>query len=111
MSTRRLTWIWLAVLGAPVAWAASLFLMSWLTRPVCAGSSYALVSGVGALCVALAVGSGLLAFGIMRSGSGSPTMSSMEAFLLRLAMGMSALFTLVIGLSMVPIAILTPCPV
>ena len=110
VSTRRLTYIWIAVLGAPIAWAASLLLMSWLTRPVCAGVSQALLTGVGASCVALAIGAGLLAWGVARRGSESPAGSALESFLLRIAMWMSALFTLVIALSMAPIAVLTPCP-
>ncbi|HEU4626639.1 MAG TPA: hypothetical protein VFS52_17895 [Steroidobacteraceae bacterium] len=107
----RFLWlIWSAVLLAPIAWSVSLVVMFWLTNPVCQGTSRTLIFAVGGACIVLAIVSGLLA---RRGLSKVPSddADDFRTFLLRLAAWSSALFALVIALSIVPVTLLTPCPV
>ncbi|HVY83290.1 MAG TPA: hypothetical protein VG994_20050 [Steroidobacteraceae bacterium] len=107
----RFLWlIWSAVLLAPIAWSISLVVMFWLTDPVCQGASRTLIFAVGGACIVLAIVSGLLARGGLSRVPGDEA-DDFRRFLLHLALWSSALFALVIALSIVPVALLTPCPV
>ena len=104
---RALLLIWTAVLVAPIAWSISLIAMFWLTNPACLDGNRVPIVGTGVVCVLLAIGSGLLAFhGSRRYADAAQS----GRFLLALAQGSSAIFALVIALSLVPVAMLTPCP-
>jgi hypothetical protein len=106
----RFLWlIWIAVLLAPTAWAASLGSMFWLTDPVCQGASHGVIFATGGGCFVLAlVSCGLARIGLRRE-LGSEA-DDFRTFLLRLATWSSAIFALVIALSIVPVTLLTPCP-
>jgi hypothetical protein len=108
-----LVWVWLAVLASPIAWAASLVSMFWLTHPVCQGLSRSVLTLAGVGCALVAVGGALSARSALRRASACSAESSDDVcvFLLRLALWSSLIFALVIGLSLVPTALLTPCPV
>jgi F0F1-type ATP synthase membrane subunit c/vacuolar-type H+-ATPase subunit K len=107
----RFLWlIWTSVLLAPLAWSASLVGMFWLTDPVCQGASRTMIVAIGGACVVLAIVSSLLAQRSLRRVAAHES-SDFRTFLLRLAVGSSAIFALVIALSLVPVAMLTPCPV
>jgi hypothetical protein len=107
----RFLWlIWIAVLLAPTAWAFSLGAMFWLTDPVCKGVTRSVIFVTGGICLALAIVSCLLArHGLRRELGGEA--DDFRTFLLRLAAWTSAIFALVIALSIVPVTLLTPCPV
>jgi len=63
------------------------------------------------VCALLAIGAGVLAsVWLVRTGS-PPERAGVAPFMQRMAIGASAMFALVILLSMVPIALLTPCRV
>jgi hypothetical protein len=103
--------IWVALLGAPLAWSLSLGTMFWLTHPVCQGMTHAAILIAGATCALLAAAAGFLARYMLGYAGQTATMTQSGPFLLRIAVGASAIFTLVIVLSLVPLALLTPCPV
>jgi hypothetical protein len=109
--SRLLLLVWTAVLGAPFAWAASLGAMFWLTHPVCQGMTHTAIVAVGSTCAVLAAGAGALAHYLLRHSGATAAIPGSGAFLLKVALGSSPMFALVILLSMVPIAMLTPCPV
>jgi hypothetical protein len=108
---RVLFLLWIALLGAPTAWSLSLGTMFWLTHPVCQGMTHAAILIAGVICALLAAGCGVLAHYMLRGACETAAMPDSGPFLLRMAMGASAIFTLVIVLSLVPLAMLTPCPV
>ncbi len=103
------------VLAPPLAWALSLIAMSWLTHPVCEGRPHGLITAAGIVCLLIAAVAGVLARRKLISGTGPDQGSAAEAevavFLHRMALWLSVMFAAVILLSLVPIAILTPCPV
>jgi hypothetical protein len=110
---RVLVFIWLTVLGSPIAWAASLVTMFWLTHPVCQGLPRSALVASGVVCALVAL-AGAIAAG--RALKRAPTRSAEDAddvavFLLRLALWGGLMFALVITLSLVPTTLLTPCPV
>ena len=106
----RFLWlIWIAVLLAPTAWAVSLAAMFWLTNPVCQGARHGVIFTTGGACLLLAlVSCGLALRGLRRQLGGEA--DDFRTFLLRLAAWSSAIFALVIALSIVPVTMLTPCP-
>jgi hypothetical protein len=108
---RLILLVWLAFLGAPLAWSLSLGAMFWLTHPVCQGMTRMSMLVAGSICALIAVCAGVLASYTLHRLNARLPQPDGETFLLRLALGGSAIFTLVILLSMVPVAMLTPCPV
>jgi hypothetical protein len=110
---RVLTFIWLTVLASPAAWAVSLVLMFWLTHPVCQGTSRSVLVLSGAVCAVIALGGSLAARHALARAPARATEDSDDVvvFLLRLALWSGLIFALVIGLSLVPAALLTPCRV
>jgi hypothetical protein len=108
---RRLLLLWVAVLLGPIAWFVSLNSMFWLTHPVCQGYTRSWIFIAGGVCAALAIAAGLGAWRALARRGFPPERSGVEPFMLRLAIGASAVFTLVILLSLVPGTLLTPCPV
>lgn len=108
----RLLFLWTVVLLGPVAWSTSLATMFWLTDPTCQDGMRTRIFIVGAVCAALAVAGGLLAWReSRRSGAHSRPEHSADVnrFMLDLSMGCSALFALVILVSLVPALLLSPC--
>jgi hypothetical protein len=108
---RVLLLLWIALLGAPIAWGLSLNSMFWLTHPVCQGMSHRAILIAGVICALLSAGAGVLARLMLRRAGDTQAMPGSGPFLLRMAEGASAIFTLVIVLSLVPLGLLTPCPV
>ena len=111
LEPRRILLLWAVVLLGPIAWSVSLDSMFWLTRPVCRGHSLGLLWATGSVCALIAVGAGAVASLQLARRGFPPERTGVAPFMLRVAVGASALFTLVILLSMVPIAMLTACPV
>jgi hypothetical protein len=110
-SPRSLAFIWATVLVSPFAWGASLVSMFWLTHPVCQGLSRLplVLTGAGCTIAALAA-SGVARRALKRLSGGSiEHANEVLAFLLCLARWSGLVFALVIALSLVPTAILTPC--
>jgi hypothetical protein len=111
ISARQMVLLWVAVLLGPIAWALSLALLFWFTHPVCqdmAGRAALWITGAACAAASVAAGTGA-AWALARAGF-PPESSGIAPFMMRLAVGMSAIFALVILLSMVPISMLTPCP-
>ena len=110
---RGLLFIWLAVLASPIAWGASLIAMSWLTHPVCQGLPRSVLTLCGALCTLVALAAALAAFWRLQQARmrSADDLDDVGVFLLRLAMWGGLMFALVIALSLIPTALLTPCPV
>ncbi len=110
---RFLVFIWAMVLASPLAWAASLVSMFWLTHPVCQGLSRSslILTGFGCALVALTASSA--AGRALRCSPGQWAEDGQEVavLLLQLARWSGLIFALVIVLSLVPTALLTPCPV
>ena len=103
--------LWSGVLLGPMAWSICLESLFWLTHPVCQGGDRSWLWGVGVAGLVIAAGASIVsALSLARSGF-PPERSGIAPFMMRLAIGMGAIFSLVILLSMVPIAMLTPCPV
>jgi hypothetical protein len=84
--------------------------MFWLTDPVCQGVTRAVIFATGGVCLALALVSWAFARRGLHRELGSEA-DDFRTFLLRLATWSSAIFALVIALSIVPVTLLTPCPV
>ena len=110
---RVLVFIWVTVLASPLAWATSLVTMFWLTHPVCQGLSRSVLITSGCLCALVALAGGLAAGRALKRVPSPSTDDSGDVpmFLLRLALWSGFMFALVIALSLVPTALLTPCPV
>jgi hypothetical protein len=89
----------------------SLNSMFWLTHPVCQGYGRGWIFAAGGVCAALAIGAGIGAWRTLARHGFPPERSGVEPFMLRMAIGASAIFALVILLSLVPGTLLTPCPV
>jgi hypothetical protein len=64
----------------------------------------------GAACLVIALGTFIGAMRSLARAGFPPERSGIAPFMLRMGVGASALFALVILLSMAPIALLTPCP-
>jgi hypothetical protein len=112
-TARTLVLIWFTVLASPLAWGLSLVSMFWLTHPVCQGLSRSVLILAGAICAAVSLAGAFIAAATLKRGSaqaGEPADDPL-LFLLRLAAWSGLIFALVIGLSLVPTAMLTPCPV
>lgn len=112
-AARVLVFIWVAVLASPLAWATSLVMMFWLTHPVCQGLSRSVLIASGSLCAVVALAGALAAVRALKRvpGAAVEDSSDVPVFLLRLALWSGLMFALVIALSLVPTALLTPCPV
>ena len=110
---RVLVFIWVTVLVSPLAWATSLVTMFWLTHPVCQGLPRSVLIVSGSLCALVAAASALAADRGLKRAPGRSTDDSgdVPVFLLRLARWGGWMFALVIALSLVPTALLKPCPV
>jgi hypothetical protein len=113
IAPRILLFIWLMVLGSPLAWAVSLVTMFWLTHPVCQGLSRAVLAFSGGLCGLVALAGAIAAAQVLKRvpERTSEDSGDVPVFLLRLAMWGGLMFALVIALSLVPAGLLTPCPV
>ena len=111
LSGGRMVFLWGIALSAPVAWSVMLVSLFWLTHPVCQGNSRSVMWVTGGICAVVAIGAGLFAgISLMRAGS-PPERSGIAPFMQRLAIGVSAIFSLVILVSLVPVLLLTPCRV
>ncbi len=94
----------------PTAWAISLSTLFWLTHPVCRGGPRGWLWIAGVVCLAVAALARVISgVSLARAGLSARAFGH-HPFMLRMAIGMGAIFSLVILLSMVPIGMLTPCP-
>ena len=101
--------LWSVVLLAPFTWATSLGLMFTLTEHACVSGSRISLLVTAALSVAIAAAPGAVAWGLRsRIGAGDEARERTR-FLLGLAAGGGAIFTLVTLVSAVPIFWLHAC--
>jgi len=106
---RRYGLVWSVLLLGPIAWGLSLTAMFGPTHPVCQGASRAWIYAIGAACAGVTLFGGLMGWRAMAGERASH--QGDRLFLLQMVVGASAMFALVIGLSLVPVSMLTPCPV
>jgi ABC-type spermidine/putrescine transport system permease subunit II len=103
---RALASLWIGVLSGPLAWSISLCSMFWLSREACIEGTARWVVIVGTLCTIVTVAAGIhAAVGLRRFPR-----NRLTRFMLGLAVNASAIFGLVIALSVAPVLLLTPCP-
>jgi hypothetical protein len=111
LSGRQMLLLWSGVLIGPIAWAFSLTSMFWFTHPVCQGADRTVLWVTGGTCAAVSAGACVGAAVWLARARVWRERAEIAPFMLGLGIGAGALFALVILLSMVPIAMLTPCPV
>jgi small basic protein len=99
--------LWFTILAGPIAWALSLSVMFWLTRDACVEGALGPILTVGVICALITVVAGIRAAVALVQPLGQ---MQLTRFMLGLAVAASAMFVLVIVLSIVPISMLTPCP-
>jgi hypothetical protein len=102
---RPLFRVWALLLASPIAWGTSLVMMFWLTHPVCQGHSRSTLVLTGVACAAVSLSTSILATRF------AGQLDEVSRFLARIALWGGLIFSLVIVLSLVPTAMLTPCPV
>ena len=106
---RALTARWLALLAAPVAWAAALGALFSLVDEVCVAANRSPQWAVLAAAIVLALAPVPFAWRRARTPHDGHRSSDRACFLARLAIGLSIMFALVIVLSAVPVAMLSAC--
>ena len=107
-SPRRLGRQWTALLLAPVAWAAALGILFALTEDACARGDRLSLWIVTAVCLLLALSGASLAWS-SREEPGADSGADRARFMMRAALGISAIFALVLIVMAVPILMLGAC--
>jgi hypothetical protein len=107
-SPRRLGRQWAALLLAPVAWATALAILFPLTEDACARGDRVSMWIVSTVCVVLALAGAALAWW-SRDEPGTDTGADRARFLMRVALGISTIFALVLIVTAVPILMLGAC--
>jgi hypothetical protein len=102
--------LWTCVLLPPFAWAACLGLLFVLTDQACLHGSLAWLIATGVLCIGLAAAGGVLAYRRHARTSEAHGDADYERFMLEIAIGLAAVFTLVNIVSTVPVFLLSACP-
>jgi hypothetical protein len=107
-SPGQLTRQWTALLLAPTAWAGALGTLFALTGDACVRDTRTSLWIVLAICVVLALAGGLLAWSDeVPAQEGSR--SDRARFMSRVALGLSAIFAIVLLLMAVPLLMLGSC--
>ena len=107
-SPRRLGRQWTALLLAPVAWAAALGILFALTEDACVRGERLSLWIVTTVCVLLALAGASLAWQ-GRGDYGDDGGTDRARFMMRAALGISAIFAAVLMLMAVPILMLGAC--
>jgi hypothetical protein len=107
-SPRWLVRQWTALLLAPVAWTAALGILFALTEDACARGDRRSMWIVATVCVLLALSGVTLAWST-REEPGADSGADRARFLMRVALGMSAIFAVVLIVTAVPILMLGAC--
>jgi hypothetical protein len=100
---------WLLVLLPPVAWACALPVLFALTKDACARGVREPLWSVALVCILAALAPLPIAWWRSRRIDDAHSAADRARFLLHLAVGLSAVFTLVLIMMTVPIALLDPC--
>jgi hypothetical protein len=106
---RLLTLLWVAVLLPPTAWSTMLGIQFSLVDERCVSGMRGPMPVVAMLAIALALLPGVLAWPRWRAIEVASAAAERTRFMLGLALGSSAIFTLVTMLSAVPVWFLDPC--
>ena len=101
--------LWATVLLPPFAWAAALSLLYAMTNPACLTQSRAVLIAVGLVCIGVAAAAGPLALWLAPHEDEPTETAANRRFLARLALWNSALFVLIIVMSVVPVFLLDAC--
>ena len=104
-----LTLLWVAVLLPPAAWAGMLGIQFSLVDERCVSGMRGPMPIVAILAIVLALLPGVLAWPRWRRIEVTSAAAERTRFMLGLALGASAIFTLVTMLSAVPVWFLDPC--
>lgn len=108
LSAARLARQWLVLLTPPVAWAIALGAMFSVTDESCSrGSHVALWTIVGG-CAVLAIAAAPLAWRERQHTDAGGDIGRTR-FMMELALGLSALFSLIVLMNAIPILLLSPC--
>jgi hypothetical protein len=107
-SARRLARQWLVLLLPPVAWCTALGALFSVTDESCARGSHAALWIIVAVCVLLA-SAGVPVAWRERRQAGEEGDVDRTRFMMELALGLSALFTLIVVMNAIPILLLSPC--
>ena len=108
---KRLAALWAGILVAPAAFAANLQLGYLLVHPACLRNDLTALHVVQGLCLAVALGGGLVAWWSLRTDRAGEAGERRERsrFLAGLGVWMSALFALAIVAQAVPSFVLHQC--
>lgn len=108
-SAREFAGLWVLMLLAPVSWASALGILFSLTHEACISGSRAAMwfTGIGGLVLVLLPG--LLAWRWRRAPANGPAARERRDFMLWIAIGGSALFTVVVLLSLFPVEVQDAC--
>jgi hypothetical protein len=106
---RALVEAWTAVLLAPLAWSAALGILYSLTDETCARGQRGTMWAVALGCVALSLLPAPIAWTWRRRVASDGEVAERVRFMFDVALGTSALFTLVLVVTAVPIAMLESC--
>jgi hypothetical protein len=108
VSPARLTRQWIALLLPPVAWVTALGAMFSITDESCSRGGHAGLWSIVGVCALLAVVGAPLAWRERRrAGEGGDV--DRTRFMMELALGLSALFSLIVIMNAIPILLLSPC--
>jgi hypothetical protein len=106
---RELTQAWGCLLLAPVSWSAALGILFSLTNEVCARGGRGAMFAVASACILLSIAPAPLAWLRRRSISGASAAGERARFLMAVAVGASAIFTLVLVVTAIPTLLLSAC--
>jgi protein-S-isoprenylcysteine O-methyltransferase Ste14 len=106
---RALVEAWSVMLLAPVAWSVALGILFSLTNEVCERGDRTPMWAVALGCTALSLLPALVAWAWRRRTHEAGDAGERVRFMLDVALGTSALFTLVLLVTAVPVALLGSC--
>jgi hypothetical protein len=107
LSPGRLARQWLVLLLPPVAWAIALGAMFSVTDESCARGSHTALWVIVGGCAVLAIAGAPLAWRERRHADQGDI--DRTRFMMELALGLSALFSLIVLMNAIPILLLSPC--
>jgi hypothetical protein len=110
---RRLTKQWTLLLLPPVAWSAALGMLFSLTGEACMRQTNRFHWAVICACIVAAAISTPFAWGELRAQTTPPGEATSRIdrarFMMLVALGLSAVFTSILLVTAIPIALLSPC--
>jgi hypothetical protein len=100
---------WIALLLAPVSWAAALGILFSLNDEACKRGSHAAMLGIAGICVLMAAAPAPWAWWQRRAFDESTSAGARARFMLGVATGASIIFALVLSMMTIPVLFLSAC--